>query len=54
MRQVPDGVATTTGATQSEAQGKLEELKKRNAELRGDFNEAKFRTLIKDIKESVR
>jgi len=54
IKELEARVATTTGATQSEAQSKLTELKKRHSELRGDFNEAKFNTLIKDIKESVR
>jgi hypothetical protein len=47
-------VEATNGGNQAEARYKMNELKKRESELRSDFNEAKFNTLIEDIKNSVR
>lgn len=54
IRELEVRVQATTGEKQAEAKYKLDQLKKRESELRGDFNEAKFNTLLKDVKDSVR
>jgi hypothetical protein len=54
IRELEVRVETTVGEKKAEALYKLTELKKRSSEIRGDFNEAKVRTLIEDVKQSVR
>lgn len=54
IRELEVRVETTTGEKRAEALYKLTELKKRSSEIRGDFNEAKVKTLIEDVKQSVR
>jgi len=54
IKELEVRVEATTGDQRAEAAYKLKELKKRESEIRADFNEAKFNTLINDIKNSVR
>ena len=54
IKELEVRVEATTGEKRAEAAYKLQELKKRESELRTDFNEAKFNALIQDIKNSVR
>jgi hypothetical protein len=54
IKELEIRVDATTGEQRAEADRKLTELRKRSAEIRADFNAAKFNTLIQDIKDSVR
>lgn len=54
IKELEIRVESTTGEKRQEAANKLAELKTRESEIRTDFNEAKFNTLIEDIKNSVR
>lgn len=54
IKELEVRVANTTGDARAEADRKLSELRQRRTELRGDFTEAKFNTLIEDVKNSVR
>ena len=54
IKELEIRVNATTGDKRAEAAGKLAQLRKRESEIRSDFNEAKFNALIQDIKDSVR
>jgi hypothetical protein len=54
IKELEIRVANTSGEKRTEAAEKLAQLKMRESEIRGDFNAAKFNTLIQDIKNSVR
>lgn len=54
IKELEVRVANTTGEARAEANSKLTELKERKNELKVDFTEAKFSTLMEDIKKSVR
>lgn len=54
IKELEIRVDATTGEQRAEADRKLTELRKRSAEIRAEFNAAKFNTLIQDIKDSVR
>lgn len=54
IKELEIRINATTGDRRAEAADKLEQLKKRESEIRWDFNEAKVNALIQDIKDSVR
>jgi hypothetical protein len=47
-------VASTGGEKRAEADAKLQELKERKNELKGDYTKTKFDTLVEDAKNAVR
>jgi hypothetical protein len=54
IKELEIRVENSTGEKRVEALEKLTQLKMRASEIRSDFNQAKFNTLIQDIKDSVR
>jgi hypothetical protein len=47
-------VASTSGEKRAEADVKLQELKQRRSELKGEYTKAKFDALLEDVKNAVR
>jgi enoyl-[acyl-carrier-protein] reductase (NADH) len=54
IKELEIRVDATTGEKRAVAAEKLALLKKREDELRSEFNQAKFNTLVEDVKNSVR
>jgi hypothetical protein len=54
IRELEIRVERTEGEARAEAARKLEGLRQRKDELKGDFTEAKFKALLEDIKTSVK
>jgi uncharacterized protein HemX len=54
IKELEVRVDATSGEARSEAQNKLDDLRKRKIELRVDFTKAKFNALLEDIKSAVR
>jgi hypothetical protein len=54
IKELEIRVDATTGEKRAVAAEKLALLKKRESELRSEFNQAKFNTLVEDVKNSVR
>lgn len=47
-------VASASGEARAEADVKLQELKQRRSELKGEYTKAKFDALLEDVKNAVR
>jgi DNA repair exonuclease SbcCD ATPase subunit len=54
IKELEVRIARTTGDDRAKAEERLADANKRRAELQADYNEAKFKALVEDVKNAVR